>query len=165
MAMHFMLLTLARREEVAKARWRHIDFAATTWLIPDPKNGQPHLVPLSRQAFALVQKRRPKSLDPDGLVFCTANGRALGNWDRETKRLQRAVGVLGWHRHDLRRTAATMLGEMGVLPDIVESALNHTSIRSPLAATYNRARYRKEVADALQMLADTLSSLGGKDAA
>jgi hypothetical protein len=39
-----------------------------------------------------------------------------------------------------------MLGEMGELPDIIEAALNHVSIRSPLAATYNRSRYRPQVA-------------------
>jgi hypothetical protein len=43
-----------------------------------------------------------------------------------------------------------MLGEMGELPDIIEAALNHVSIRSPLAATYNRSRYRPQVAAGLQ---------------
>jgi hypothetical protein len=52
-----------------------------------------------------------------------------------------------------------MLGEMGELPDIVEAALNHVSIRSPLAATYNRARYWPQVAAALQRLADTLDDI------
>jgi hypothetical protein len=52
-----------------------------------------------------------------------------------------------------------MLGEMGELPDIVEAALNHVSIRSPLAATYNRSRYRPQVATALQRLADALDGI------
>jgi hypothetical protein len=52
-----------------------------------------------------------------------------------------------------------MLGDMGELPDIVEAALNHVSIRSPLAATYNRSRYRPQVAAALQRLADALDSI------
>jgi hypothetical protein len=52
-----------------------------------------------------------------------------------------------------------MLGDMGVLPDIVEAALNRVIIRSPLAATYNRSRYRPQVADALQRLADALESV------
>jgi hypothetical protein len=46
-------------------------------------------------------------------------------------------------RHDLRQTGATMLGEMGELPDIIEAGLNNVSIHSPLAATYNRSRYRR----------------------
>jgi integrase len=158
-AMLFMLLTLARREEVARACWQYVDLQAATWLIPAPKNKQPHVVPLSRQALTLLQNQRPDTFEPNGLVFCTASGGALGNWDRETKKLYKKTGVSGWHRHDLRRTGATMLGRMEVLPDVVEAALNHTSIRSPLAATYNQARYTEDVKDALQRLADHLDNI------
>jgi hypothetical protein len=52
-----------------------------------------------------------------------------------------------------------MLGEMGELPEIIEAALNHVAIRSPLAATYNRSRYRPQVAAALQRLADALDRI------
>jgi hypothetical protein len=52
-----------------------------------------------------------------------------------------------------------MLGKLGELPDIIEAALNHISIRSPLAATYNRSRYRPQVAIALQRLADSLDEI------
>jgi hypothetical protein len=45
---------------------------------------------------------------------------------------------------------------MGELPDIIEAAWITFSIRSPLAATYNRSRYRPQVAVALQRLADAL---------
>ena len=172
--LHFLLLTLARREEAGVAQWRHIDLDAGTWTIPKPKKKtEPHIVPLSRQARALLTAIGPGR--PDALVFCTESGAHLGNWDRETKRIILASGLgvkdkktgaivmkdslSTWHRHDLRRTGATMLGELGVLPDIVEAALNHTSIRSPLAATYNRSRYRPQVAAALQLLADELDSI------
>ena len=52
-----------------------------------------------------------------------------------------------------------MLGEINELPDIIEAALNHVSIRSALAATYNLSRYRPQVAAALQRLADTLDEI------
>jgi integrase len=93
------------------------------------------------------------------LIFATSSGAPLGNWDRETKAIHKASGTVGWNRHDLRRTGATILGEMGELPDIIEAGLNHTSIRSPLAATYNRSRYRPQVAIALQRLADALDGI------
>jgi hypothetical protein len=48
---------------------------------------------------------------------------------------------------------------MGQLPDIIEAALNHVSIHSPLAATYNRRCYRPQVAAALQQLADALDGV------
>jgi integrase len=165
-ALRFMLLTLTRRQETALARWRYVNTEARTWTIPETKNGEPHVVPLSQQAMDLLRSRVPtddagnrKQPDPSALIFATSTGAAIGNWDRETKALQEASGTQGWTRHDLRRTGATMLGEMGELPDIIEAALNHTSIRSPLAATYNRSRYRPQVAAALQRLADALDGI------
>jgi integrase len=165
-ALRFLLLTLARREEVATARWRDVNLEAATWTISETKNGQPHLVPLSHQAVDLLRKRLPRDKDdkpmkaaPDSLLFATATGGLLGNWDRETKAIMVDSGTGGWTRHDLRRTGATMLGEMGELPDIIEAALNHVAIRSQLAATYNRSRYRPQVAAALQRLADALDEI------
>jgi integrase len=155
--MLFLLYTLARRDEAASARWCEVDWQKRTWTIPLTKNGQPHVVPLSRQAAELLLAIRPVSAGSDDLIFRARarggnQGWKLSNWDRETRVLQEASKTGDWHRHDLRRTGATMLGELGVLPDIIEAALNHASIRSLLAATYNRSRYRPQVAAALQQL-------------
>lgn len=175
-ALRFMLLTLCRREEAGQACWRDVDLIAGTWTIPETKNGQPHVVPLSRQAVELLRSCMPSETpDPEALIFATGTGEALGNWDRETKALMVASGLAVkdkktkavtmkdgsalWTRHDLRRTGATMLGDMGELPDIIEAALNHVAIRSALAATYNRSRYRPQVAAALQRLADALDGI------
>jgi integrase len=161
-----MLLTLTRRQETALACWRDVNMEAQAWAISETKNGETHVVPLSRQAMDLLRFRRsdddagnPQLPEPSAFIFATSTGAPLGNWDRETKALQDASGTKGWTRHDLRRTGATMLGEMGELPDISEAALNNVSIRSPLAATYNRSRYRPQVAAALQRLADALDSI------
>jgi integrase len=165
-ALQFMLLTLARRQEAVQARWRDVNLDARAWTIPETKNGEPHIVPLSRQALDLLRSRLPKddsgnteAPNRDAPVFATSKGAPLADWDRETKVIQRASNTGHWTRHDLRRTGATMLGEMGELPDIIEAALNHVSIRSPLAATYNRSRYRPQVAVALQRLADALDGI------
>jgi integrase len=165
-AMRFMLLTLTRRQETALLRWRDVNTETRTWTIPETKNGEMHVVPLSRQAMDLLRSRLPagdtgnhQRPEPGAFIFATSTGLPLGNWDGETKALQEASGTSGWTRHDLRRTGATMLGEMGELPDIIEAALNHVSIRSPLAATYNRSRYRPQVAAALQRLADALDGI------
>ena len=123
-------------------------------------------MPLSRQAVELLRAAGPGA--PDALVFRTPASRGgdgrLVNWDRETKRLMEETGTAGWTRHDLRRTGATLLGEMGVEPHVIEAALNHAAIHSRLAATYNRARYLPAVRDALQLLADRLDRIatGGR---
>lgn len=208
-AMRFMLFTLARREEVGQARWQDVDLDAGLWRIPVTKNGQSHVVPLPRQAIALLRARlpaddadgKPVAPDPAGLIFQTKTGAALGNWDRETKGILITAGLAKLEgslaapataargpklkipvkaktavrqvrrdasdvtmvdgstiptRHDLRRTGATMLGEMGVMPHVIEAALNHVAVHSRLAAVYNQSRYRPDVAESLQRLADKL---------
>ncbi|HEX3402685.1 MAG TPA: tyrosine-type recombinase/integrase [Acetobacteraceae bacterium] len=160
-ALQFMLLTCCRREEASTALWQDIDLQARLWRLPETKtkNGQEHAVPLSRQALALLRSRLPAdNPDPAARVF-TSDGGKLGNWDRATKVIMVASDTQGWHRHDLRRTAATMMGEMGIDPHVIEAALAHKSVHSQLASIYNAARYRPQVADALQRLADALDNI------
>ena len=157
--MRLMLMTLARRDEAAFTRWRDVDLEAARWLIPVTKNGQLHEVPLPRQAVELLRSIRPHDAKPEALVFATSTGGHIANWHRETVAIHKLSATTGWHRHDLRRTGATMLGELGEAPHIIEAALNHVSLHSQLAATYNRSRYRTEVAAALQRLADDLDSI------
>lgn len=158
-AMLFLLLTAARREEAATATWGDIDLSAGVWRLPTTKSGRPHVVPLSRQARELLAAIRPEDVPPEALIFSTRGGKRLAGWDKATKAIMRATGTSGWTRHDLRRTAATLMGEAGIPPHVIEAALNHTAIHSQLAATYNRARYQPEVADALQRLADHLDGI------
>jgi integrase len=133
------------------------------------------VAPFSSQALALLRAIRPTHPDPAALIFATARGARLAAWDPPTKRLLIAAGLatrdaetgqvvmrdgsVRPHRHDLRRTGATMLGELGIEPHIIESALNHQHIGGQLAALYNRARYRPQVAEALQRLADALDGI------
>ena len=158
-AMRMMLLTLARREEVCGARWGDIDLDARTWRIDAArsKNKVAHLVPLSRQVIELLNALGKR--EDGSLVFQTRAGGRLQDWNREGRAVMDTSGTSGWTRHDLRRTGATMLGDMGETPDIIEAALNHVSIRSQIAATYNRSRYRPQVAVALQRLADALDGI------
>lgn len=156
-AMRFMLLTICRRDEAADARWSEVDLDAAVWLIPDTKNGKAHRVPLSRQAVELLREIGPGK--PASHIFPARGGGKLANWDRSTKEIMKATGTSGWTRHDLRRTGATLLGEMEIEPHVIEAALNHTSIHSQLAATYNQARYFPAVQAALQRLADRLDGI------
>jgi integrase len=158
-AMLLMLLTAVRREEAGGATWQDIDLEAATLTLAATKNGKPHLVPLSRQALVLLTAIKPKNAKPADLVFQARGGGRLANWAKGTETIQKASKTTGWTRHDLRRTAATLMGEMGELPHVIEAALNHTAVHSQLAATYNQARYRPQVSTALQRLADALDGL------
>jgi integrase len=64
-----------------------------------------------------------------------------------------------WVLHDLRRTAVTMMAEIGVPPHVVEAVVNHVSgHKSGVAGIYNRATYASEKRAALQRWADQLDS-------
>jgi integrase len=157
--LRIILWSACRLGEVAGATWQNIDFTTGNWTLPITKNGQPHVVPLPTQAIDFLLARRPAGADPDAFLFASPRGRQLTGWEKATARIQVTSNTTGWTRHDLRRTAATMLGDLGVVPDIIEATLNHTSIRSPLAATYNRSRYRPQVRTALQRLADEFDAI------
>ena len=157
--MVFLLLTAARLQEVCMATWKDIDLTGGVWRIPETKNGNPHIVPLSRQAKTLLHSWMSTETRSDTLVFPSRNGSPLSNWDRETKAIMRETGTSGWTRHDLRRTAATMMGEISIPPHVIEAALNHANVHTDLATTYNRARYTQEVASALQALADRIDKI------
>jgi integrase len=165
-AFRFMLLTLARRQEVAGMTWREIDLDRSEWTLPSEraKSGRAHVVPLSRQACALLRTHRPEAPNPDALIFPAPRGGLLTAWDRATQQFMAASGTSGWHRHDLRRTGATLLGELGTEPHVIESALNHAHVSTQLASVYNRFRYGPQVADALQRLADALDGIAAGSA-
>ena len=74
--------------------------------------------------------------------------------------LDQRAGIAPWRLHDLRRTCATNLGELGVLPHVVEQALNHVSgAKAGVAGVYNRAKYSDEMRKALQAWADHVDKI------
>jgi integrase len=65
-----------------------------------------------------------------------------------------------WRLHDLRRTAATRMAELGVLPHIIEAVLNHVSgHKAGVAGIYNRATYQSEKRQALSIWAEHLLAI------
>ena len=91
-ALRFIRLTATRRNEVASAHWRDIDFVAAAWRLPETKT-EPHTVPLSRQAIALLSARADCEPDPTASVFATGTGGKLTAWGPATARAQAASGT------------------------------------------------------------------------
>jgi integrase len=75
----------------------------------------------------------------------------FSNWSNTKAALDRRLPELAdWHLHDLRRTAATGMAELGIAPHIVEAVLNHASgHKASVAGIYNRAKYTDQVREAL----------------
>jgi integrase len=63
-----------------------------------------------------------------------------------------------WTPHDLRRTGATMMTAIGVLPEVAERCLNHLD-ENKIKRTYQRHRYQMEMADAWRRLGNHLDAL------
>ena len=64
-----------------------------------------------------------------------------------------------WRLHDVRRTTATRLVDLGVQPHIVEALLNHRGHRSAFAGSYNHAVYAAEKRAALTLWAEHIAAL------
>ena len=75
-------------------------------------------------------------------------------------RMTAATGGDDWRIHDLRRTCATQMAELGVQPHVIEAALNHVSgAKAGVAGTYNRAAYAAEKKAALERWAAHVEGL------
>jgi integrase len=168
-AARFMLLTGARRDEVCGATWAEIGDGL--WTIPGArrKDTRPstrrtkedQVIPLSRQALLLLE--RMERAEADGLVFPSERGAWLTNWSRWAARMEKRLGF-DVSPHALRRTCATLAGDLGQPPHVVSALLGHRNIGGRLHAGYNQSRYRAEVATALQMVADLVDALvAGQD--
>jgi integrase len=137
-----LLLTSQRRTEIASLRWDEIVDGTITLSRERTKNGRAHVVPLSPQALAVLESA-PRRVGRE-LVFGEGKG-GFSGFAAAKKRLDEASGVTDWTLHDLRRTTATKMADLAVLPHVIEAVLNHTSgFRSGVSGIYNRSAYTEE---------------------
>lgn len=149
-AMRVQLLTAQRAGEVLSMRWRDVDRTGQSWLVPAEvaKNGRENFVPLSPTAYSIVVEQPPGSeyVFPGHRVSPVSTSTYAQLVDRVRTKLELA----DFTSHDLRRTAATKMAALGVLPHVVEAILNHASgTISGVAAIYNRHTYAAEKKSAL----------------
>jgi integrase len=144
-----LLLTGSRLREVAGMRRSELTDDGATWTIPGgrTKNHLAHVVPLPKIATDILA-----TVDTEGDIIFTTNGETVvSGWSKTKKKLDEAMAIPPWRLHDLRRTAATGMAEIGIAPHIVEACLNHTSgAKAGVAGVYNRAAYAAEKKVALE---------------
>jgi integrase len=153
-----LLLTGARRNEIGNLTWDEIDLTRKLIVLPPDrtKNGRGLELPLSHQALAVID-RTPRR-NSSACLFSDANG--FKGWNQDKARLDQRLRIAPWRLHDLRRSAATQMAELGTLPHIIEAVLNHQSgHKASVAGIYNRAKYTDEMRAALQRWADHLEKI------
>lgn len=130
-AFRFILYTAARLNEVASMRWQDLDRLNGVWRKPvvkatrGPSRGQS--LPLSGAALDILRSLPGWSdAKPTDLVFPNSTGGKLGNLTRFQKALCEATGTRDWHRHDLRRTASTLMYSLKISAFVVDQILAHT---------------------------------------
>jgi integrase len=160
-----LLLTGQREAEVGEMVWSELDLGNRVWEIPGArtKNGKAHIVHLNDLAVEIIAKL-PR-INGSKYVFTTTGTGPFTNYDYGKKRLQRLMGgAADWRPHDLRRTATTVMAEIGIAPHVADKVLNHASGKiSGVAAVYNRFEYLQERKAALEALGQHIAQLVGRN--
>ncbi len=155
-----LMLTGARRDEVAGIEWDELNLDKAEWTLPAArsKNRREHVLPLTAPALAIL--RGCTAVDRSPFVF--GGGKAApANFGLMKRRLDAQVAGLNggeplahWTLHDIRRTVATQLAALTFPPHVVEAVLNHKSgTIKGVAAVYNRYSYAAEKRGALEQWA------------
>lgn len=154
-----LILTGQRRDEISELRWNEVKLDLNMISLPSErvKNDQEHDIPMSPAVRSIIAAR-PRN---DGLVFA-----AITAWSRRKLRLDAEITeklgkpLAPWTLHDLRRTAATGMADIGIQPHVVEAVLNHISgSKRGVAGVYNRSTYAPEKKRALNKWADRVQDI------
>jgi integrase len=147
------------RVSQAAAHWAETDLDRAEWRIPAErmKMREPHIVPLSRQAAALLRDLHthtggrgmlfPNYRNPKTCMMATTLNRALERMGFNGK------DSIGFSAHGFRATASTILNEIGFRPDVIERQLAHAE-RNKVRASNNQAEYLEDRRAMMQQWAD-----------
>jgi integrase len=160
-ALQFGVYTFVRPGELRHAEWNEIDLDQAEWRIPAEKMkmNSPHIVPLSKQAVAVLERIQPVT-NESRYVF--PSERTLSRPMSENT-VNAALRRMGYTKdeltgHGFRSMASTLLHEKGWKSDIIERQLAHQE-RNKVKAAYNHAEHISERKKMIQAWADYLDSL------
>jgi len=160
-ALKIILLTGVRSGEILLATWDEIDFEHALWTIPanHNKNGLVMKIPLNTFTKNLFIDLRNQSAS-NFIISNFKTGEALSDKAiaKAVKRIQERVAIPQWTTHDLRRTFATLMGEILCIdPVVIEKCLGHKMPK--IMATYNKNEMLPQRKDALDQWARYIENL------
>jgi integrase len=159
-ALRLMPLVFVRPGELRKAEWAQLDLDAAEWRYLVTKTNTEHIVPLSRQAVAILRELYPLT-GREKFVFPSARSTTRPMSDNAILAAMRTMGIpkdvaTG---HGFRATARTILDEvLGVRTDLIEHQLAH-AVKDPNGRAYNRTAFLPERREMMQTWADYLDRL------
>jgi integrase len=155
-----LILSGCRRDEIGSLKFSECDFGAGTITIAAErsKNRRAHCLTLPPMALDIL-RAIPRREGRD-YVF-GQSGQGFQRWGAYTTALRERLGNMPeWRIHDLRRSCATHMAEIGIQPHIIEAILNHVSgHKAGIAGIYNRAAYTEPMRIALQRWADHVAAI------
>ncbi|MSM38669.1 MAG: DUF4102 domain-containing protein [Geobacter sp.] len=178
-ALKLILVTAQRPGEVIGMHASEID--GNWWTIPveRSKNKKTQRVFLTTMAKELIgstdkkdfmfpcpHKMKKKAIDPHALAIAVHRNLEWPITDKEGKPLygkdgkpatENKLGIGQFTPHDLRRTAATFMAEMGEMDEVIDAILNHS--KQGVIRVYNQYRYDKEKQAALESWEKKMQSI------
>ena len=139
-ALALILVTGARKSEITRAEWRHVDFDRCELLVPRSKNGRPRRIPLAPAAIRLLRLQRHRCAVDERFVFPGSEpGKTIGDLRRIWERTKKAAKLPSDMRiHDLRHSMASRLANAGTPLNEISAVLGHRS----LAVTQRYAHFQ-----------------------
>ncbi|MER9281333.1 tyrosine-type recombinase/integrase [Mesorhizobium sp. M0522] len=175
------LVTAQRVGEVSGMTRDEIDLDEKVWKIPAArsKNKRDHVVPLSNWAIDIINAqladaealadRKGREVSPfvfpgpgaRAAVTGAAIAKAVKREETTKRNVSTIMGVASWTPHDLRRTAATHMEEIGISPFVIGHVLNHISATkaSITSRVYARYDYAREKREAMELWAARLAGI------
>jgi integrase len=161
LALKLAPLVFVRPGELRAAEWSEFDLANAEWRIPAArmKMKEPHIVPLARQAIAIVRELEPLARG-GRYLFPSLRTRDRPMSENTINAALRRLGYSSEEQtgHGFRSMASTLLNEQGFPPDVIELQLAHTE-RNKVRAAYNKAQRLPERRKMMQAWADYLDGL------
>lgn len=120
-----LLFTGLRREEALGLEWKNVDLKGKTLLIPDPKNRQPHKLPLSDFLFELLARRAKDNIENKSYVFPSSGIKGYMNDPRPQMKKVMEKSEVSFTPHDLRRTFITVAESLDISAYALKRLANH----------------------------------------
>jgi integrase len=153
-----LMLTFVRTSELIEAKWNEFNFEKAEWVIPAErmKMRRPHIVPLSRQALAILKEQREHTGKWEWVFPSQAHPRQ----HMSNNTILFALGRVGYKGrmtgHGFRALAMSTIKEkLGYRHEVVDRQLSHAPANK-VDAAYERARFLDERRKMMQEWADYL---------